>query len=66
MTICCGGAGRTGKDRDLDSHIEDTRGMDIGPNSDNESTNSSDTTINFEDQKLMATLATSCLTARQT
>ena len=48
MTTCHGGAGHTGKDRDFDSHKEDIRGMDIGPNNDNESTNSSDTTIAFE------------------
>ena len=47
MTTCHGGAGHTGKDRDLDSHIEDTRGMDIGSNNDNESTNSLDTMIDF-------------------
>ena len=35
------------KDRDLDSHIEDTRGIEIGPNNDNESINSSDTMTAF-------------------
>ena len=47
MTTCHGGAGHTGKDRDFISHIEDTRGIDIGPNNDIESTNSSDTTTAF-------------------
>ena len=39
--------GHTGKDRDLDSHVEDTGGIDIGPYNDHESTNSLDTTIDF-------------------
>ena len=47
MTTHHGGTGHNSKDRDLNSHIEDTRGMDIGPNNDNESTNSSDTMIAF-------------------
>ena len=38
MTTCHGRTGHTGNDRDLSSPIEDTRGMDIGPNNDNEST----------------------------
>ena len=41
------GTGHTDKDRELNSHIEDTGGIDIGPNNDNESTNSSDSTIAF-------------------
>ena len=40
-----------GKDRDLDSHIEDARGIDIRPENDNESTNSSDSTIAFGDSE---------------
>ena len=47
MTTCCGGMGHTGKGRNLDSHIEDATGIDIGPDNDNESTNSSDTTLAF-------------------
>ena len=47
MTTCHGGTGCTGKDRELSSHVEGTRGIDIGPKNDNESTNSSDTTIAF-------------------
>ena len=47
MTTHHGGTRHTDKDRDLDFHIEDTRGIDIGPNSNNESTNSSDTTLSF-------------------
>ena len=39
MTTHHGGTGHTGKDRELDSHIEDTRGMDIGSNIDKESIN---------------------------
>ena len=42
MTTHHGGMGHAGKDRDLNSHIEDTRNID-----DNESTNSSETTIAF-------------------
>ena len=38
MTTGHRGAGHTGEDRDLDSHIEDTRGIDIGPSNDNENT----------------------------
>ena len=47
MTTCHRGAGHAVKDRDLDFHIEDTRGIDIGPHNDNESTNSSDTMTAF-------------------
>ena len=32
-----GGTGHTCEDRDLDSHVQDTKGIDIGPNNDNES-----------------------------
>ena len=42
MTTCHGAVGHAGKDRDLNSHIEDTRNID-----DNESTNSSETMIAF-------------------
>ena len=45
MTFYHVGTGHTGEDRDLDSHMEDTGGIDISPNNDNESTNSSDTMI---------------------
>ena len=53
MTISHGGTGCTDKDRDLNSHIDitteaDTRGIDRGPNNDNESTNSSDTMLALE------------------
>ena len=61
MTTHHGGAGHAGKDRDLNSHIEDTGNID-----DNESTNSSETTIVFEDQRQMAISVTSLLTASQT
>ena len=47
MTTHHGGTGHTGKDIDLDFHIEDTRGINIGPDNDNISTNNSDTTIAF-------------------
>ena len=47
MTTYHGGTGGTGKDRDLNSHIEDTGGIDIGPSNDNESTNSLDTMFAF-------------------
>ena len=40
MTTHHGGAGHSGEDRDLNSHVEDTRNID-----DNESTNSSETAI---------------------
>ena len=42
MTTCHRGVGHAGKDRDLDSHVEDVVNID-----DNESTNSSETTIAF-------------------
>ena len=42
MITCHGGVRHTGKDRDLDSHVEDTRNID-----DNECTNSSETMIAF-------------------
>ena len=45
MTSHHGGTGYTSKDRELDSHVKDTKGIDIGPNNNNESMNSSDTTI---------------------
>ena len=47
MTTCHRGTGHTGKDIELNSHVEDTGGIDIGTNNDNESRNSSDTTIAF-------------------
>ena len=47
MTTHHGGTGHTGEDRELDSHIEDATGIDIDPNNDNASTNSSDTMIAF-------------------
>ena len=47
MTTCHGGAGHTHEDRDLDSHVDDARAIDIGPNNDNASTNSLDTIIVF-------------------
>ena len=31
VTTCHGGAGHTGENRDLDSHTEDTAGIDMGP-----------------------------------
>ena len=39
--------GHSNIDRELNSHIEDIRGIDIGPHNDNESTNSLDTMIAF-------------------
>ena len=52
MTTHHGGTGHKGKDGDLDSHIDittkgDIGGIDLGPNNDNESTNSLDTTLAF-------------------
>ena len=47
MTSHHGGAGHSAKDRDLDSHTEFAGNIDIGPNHDSESTNSSDTTVAF-------------------
>ena len=47
MTTHHRGAGCISKDRDLDSHIEDTGGIDIDSDNDNESTNSLDSTIAF-------------------
>ena len=48
MTTCHRGTGHTGEDRDLNFHIEDTGGIDIGPNNDNESTNSLHTMLAYE------------------
>ena len=45
MTTCHEGTGHTGKGRGVDFHIEDTGGIDIGPDNDNGSTNSSDIMI---------------------
>ena len=61
MTTHHGGTGHIWEDGDLNSHIdittkEDSRGIDIGPNNNNESTNSSDAALLFEDQRRMATL----------
>ena len=47
MTTCHGGAGHTGKDRDLNSYVEDDGNIDKGSDHDSESTNSMDTTIAF-------------------
>ena len=47
MTTHDTGAGHTGKGRDPDLQIEDTRDRDIGPSNDNKSTNSLDTMIAF-------------------
>ena len=47
MTTHHGGTGQPGKDRDLSSHVKDTGGIDIGPNNNNESTNSSYTMLAF-------------------
>ena len=52
MTTPHRGTGHTGEDRDLNSHIdittkEDTRSLDIGPDNNNESTDSSDTMLAF-------------------
>ena len=47
MTTHHGGTGHKCEDRDLNPHIEDAVGIDIGPNNDNESTNSLDTMLAF-------------------
>ena len=47
MTTHHGRSRHTSKDREVDSHIEDTGGIDVGPSNDNGSTNSSDTTVAF-------------------
>ena len=47
MTTHHGEAGHICKDIDLDSYVEDARNIDMSPKIDNESTNSSDTTIAF-------------------
>ena len=39
--------GYTSKDRDLNAHVEDTGGIDIGPNNNNENTYSLDTRLAF-------------------
>ena len=52
MTTHHRGTGHTGKDGDLNSHIDittkgDIRGIDIGPNNNNESTKCLDTMLTF-------------------
>ena len=52
MTTCPRGTGHTGKDGDLNSHVDittegDTGGIDIGSHKDNESTNSLDNKLAF-------------------
>ena len=52
MTTNHGGTGHKGKDRDLNYHVdittkEDTGGIDIGPDNNIESINSSDTRLAF-------------------
>ena len=47
MTNHYAGTEHIGEDRELNSHIKDIGGIDIDPNNDNESTNSSDITIAF-------------------
>ena len=66
MTTRNGGTGHTSENRDLSSHIEDTRGMDIGPSNDNESTNRLDTTLAFGGLEADGHLSvTSCPAVRQ-
>ena len=48
MTTCHGCTDHTGKDKDLNSHVEDVKDTDIGPDNDIESTSSFDTTIAVE------------------
>ena len=47
MTTCHGGAGHPGENSELDFYIEDTTGIGIGPDNDNESEHSSDTMVTF-------------------
>ena len=47
MTTHHRGTGCTNEDRDLNSHIEDTGGIDISMDNDNESTKSLDTLLAF-------------------
>ena len=47
MTTHHRGAGYPGVDRELDFYIEDARGIDIGPNNDNESKHNYDTMAAF-------------------
>ena len=47
LTTHHAGTGHTSKDRDLDSHVEETREIEIGPYNDNESTNSLDNMLAF-------------------
>ena len=51
MTTYYRGAGHTGEDRELNSHIEDTRGIDIGSLNDNECTDSLDTMVAFRESE---------------
>ena len=68
ITTCHGGVGHIGKHRDLNSHVEDTRGIDIEPYNDNKSTNSSDTMIACRKSEVDGHLSDllSNITARQT
>ena len=47
MTTHHRGTGCTSEDKDLISNVKDARGIDIGPDNDNDSTSSLDTTIYF-------------------
>ena len=47
MTTCHGDPGCTGKVKDLNFHVENAGGIDIGPDTNNDSRNSSDTTFAF-------------------
>ena len=46
MATCNGSAGYP-VDRDINLHIEDTEGINTGPDNDNESTSGLDTTVAF-------------------
>ena len=65
MTTCHGGAGHTGEDRELESHIEDVRGIDIDPDNNNANTVWM-LQLLLEDQRQMAAMVTSYLMVRQT
>ena len=60
MTTDHRGAGHEGEDRDLNSHVEDARNID-----DNESTNSSETMLDFGGSEVDGNLSASCPLAQQ-
>ena len=66
MTTHHGGAGLTGEDRDLHSPVEDAGNIDKAQTMTVKAQTAQILQLLLEDQRQMATLVTSCLTARKT